>query len=217
MASGPKLAIAVTFNRPGKKDGDEFGREAESLEKRHGFHLVKLNEDNYRKMRDAVFESVRVHRPKQLAIFCHGLRRSLQVLKWSDLEEFCGLFAANRPPGRVRICLYACSAGGPQDGPDHGDGSIADAMRDLLWGHRVESIVYAHTTAGHTTRNPHVRVFRSPAGMGGFDLVSKRSALWRRWVSLLAHRRSALRLDFPWIEPEELLVRLQSHEGDVWA
>lgn len=144
-----------------------------------------------------------------VAFFGHGLSRSLQT--GHDLttvgalaDALTGSVGASR---RLVVTLYACDAGdSPRTGPG-GDGGFADALRDALAARGVTGYVDAHTTTGHTTRNPHVRRFSMDGGpgVGGEWLVEPGSPLWRKWVAAL---KGPMRFRFPLLTREQIRAEL---------
>lgn len=149
-----------------------------------------------------------------VAFFCHGWKTGLQ-LGW-DLRTARELAAVIAECGQpyVDVVLYACDAGRDTDGQRKddlkvgpgGDGGFADRLRDeLCRAGRTYCRVYAHVTAGHTTRNPWVRVFpgngSSVGGMGGHFLVPPKTPLWGPWKAAL---RGDLRFWFPVMHVEEV-------------
>jgi hypothetical protein len=148
-----------------------------------------------------------------VAFFCHGQSRKIQFgfgLAHADL--LAKAIAAGSQ--RARVVLYACNAGMDVRGaPVGGDGGFADVLRDALCRVGcVDCVVDAHTTAGHTTRNPYVRRFEgrgSPVGgIGGSFIVQPGSALWRKWQAAL--RDTDLRFEFPFLSIGEIHNRLVS-------
>jgi hypothetical protein len=132
--------------------------------------------------------------PDHLAIFCHGWANGLQLVPMARVKDLAWALAPKRPgPGPV-VTLYACSAA---DGPHlGGDGGFADTLRDALCeAGATTCCVDAHTTAGHTTRNPYVRRFVGPTpATGGEYIVEPKSPLWRPWVKALS---GPMRWEFP--------------------
>lgn len=155
-------------------------------------------------MRYFVLHRIRQLAPDRLAFFCHGWATGIQFgIGLEHLDELAA--ACSQPP---IVTLYACSTG---SGGDGGNGKFADAMRDALcvagspWC-RVD----AHTTKGHTTRNPYVRRFDglgSPVGgQGGQWIVAPPTeggnrVLWKKWVAAL---RTDFRFRFPELEISEI-------------
>ena len=143
--------------------------------------------------------------PDRLAIFCHGWANGLQLVPMAHVKDLARMLAPKRPgPGPI-VTLYACStADGPHVG---GDGGFADALLDALCeAGATGCVVDAHTTAGHTTRNPNVRRFTGPtADVGGEYIVEPRSTLWRAWVKALA---GPFRWEFPTLGTGVIRARL---------
>jgi hypothetical protein len=114
------------------------------------------------------------------------------------------------------IVLYACDTARDSDGLREddkltgpgGSGGFASRLFVDLHGRGLTGVrVYAHSTAGHTTRNPYLRVWRDDADLHNGDwLIEPGSDLWRAWVRGL--RDTALRFEFPWLSASEICARL---------
>lgn len=159
-----------------------------------------------------------------IAFFCHGFPDGLQLVGDRTIrvgasvhvearnETVCKLAAAivSHAKPNVRIALYACSAG---DGArDAGDGGFGDRLRDALCAAGApQCVVFAHTTAGHATQNPNVRVFAGEGstvgGTGGTWVSAPGSKLWPAWRRGL---RGDLRFRFPAMTVAEIHAELLS-------
>lgn len=160
-----------------------------------------------------------------VAIFCHGwgdgiqagfTRRNVKTLVAALNPNLSRRTAVDE---NATVILYCCSTG---DDPDHddtksapgvdvGEGSFADAFRDELCkaGH-TECRVVAHTTAGHTTRNPYAIFFEglgsSIGGVGGvIPVTPKQKQLWSTWVKLL---KTNFRFEYPFMTVGEIHDRI---------
>jgi hypothetical protein len=159
-----------------------------------------------------------------LAFFCHGFPRGLQLVgdrtvrvagsvhveaRQETMRKLAAAIAAHATPN-VRVVLYACSAG---DGPRRdGDEGFADSLRDALCSAgATRCVVFAHTTAGHATQNPHVRVFAGEGsavgGTGGTWIAAPGSKLWPAWRRGL---RGDLRFRFPGMTTAQVHAELLS-------
>ena len=172
-----------------------------------------------------VQSAIQATRFNALAFMCHGTINWLQLGLSSgsatglqSLAETAAMIAASAPPD-LRVILYACSsgrAGAPGDtAPGTGENSFADHFRDALCAAGCVNIsVYAHTSAGHTTRNPDIRVFRGlglpSGGVGGMYLV--RPGTRPQYSTLARLLRSntptPLRFEYPFLTIEEIHARL---------
>ena len=139
-------------NRPGKRDGDEFLRQARTFKE-----TWKISPSRVRVLskpldkaarRSYVYSSVLEaaslsYRPSEIAFFCHGTKNSLQGFGFlkRHVEPFALAMAALNP--RADIHFYCCSMGKI--------GGFAQALSGELPNARI----LAHETSGHTTRNPH--------------------------------------------------------------
>lgn len=142
-----------------------------------------------------------------VAFFCHGWADGIQVgVRRSNIPDLVRLLCKATKTGLVsnevlHVPLYCCSTAAATDAPEAaseagGDGGFADILRDSFCAHgRTWVRVYAHTTRGHTTTNPQVRVFEGKGSMvgsiGGDVLVRQpppKSALWPLWRDALASK-----------------------------
>lgn len=198
------IAIAPMFNSPGKKDASgAFLPEARLFAKLHGGRLMLFDNRKPEKARfTEVIDLLTGQRADCVAFFCHGFKSGLQV--GANMRNVHVLAATLRDCGVRTVPLYACDAARDLDGErddDNGEGpggagGFASALSAALPG----VVVDAHTTAAHTTRNPHVRRFRG--GGDGEWLVTPGSVLWRPWRDALRDDRE-FRLSFPlWSEDE---------------
>jgi hypothetical protein len=124
-------------------------------------------------------------------LFCHGYTHGIQFSIRSKnhkffnpayeekYESFINIISEHPSP---LIALYACSTGddpegNPDTAPGSGDGSFADMLRDdLCRTGCVYSRVMSHTTAGHTTHNPFIKLFDgngSAIGGEGGELIAR--------------------------------------------
>lgn len=220
------VAFAPAFNTNGRKDATgAFQPEATAFckQNKNGVVILVDNRRDGPSMRTQVIDAIRQSSPrpawmKAVAFFCHGLGRKIQFgFDVRNVDELAKAINDSCDAGTagVRVVLYACNTGmaslGEQYKPVGGDGGFADALRDALCRSGMTTCqVDAHTTAGHTTRNPYVRRFEghgSPVGgVGGYILVAPGSKLWRPWVKAL--RETDLRHEFPFLTAGEIHQRL---------
>lgn len=209
------LAFAPLHNLDGKRDATgAFHPEAQAFAKLTGADVVLVDNDTPAiSRREAVLDAIREHNPGQVAFFCHGWTTGIQFgfgVQHTLLlaETITGGWAGTDP----RVVLYACltAADGKTPGAG-GDGGFADEFRDALC--RAGATwcrVDAHTTAGHTTRNPYVRRFEGQGsavgGTGGQWIVAPKSPLWKPWVRAL--RETDLRYRFPSMSVAEIHAEL---------
>lgn len=143
--------------------------------------------------------------------FCHGLRGGLPQfgIGVADVVDMAARMSSTKAPG-IRVPIYACStasgAAPSAEGEPGGDGGFADMLRDALCAAgSVDCVVDAHATAGHATRNPHVRRFAgggtTTGGIGGKWIVAPGSKHWKAWVKALA---GDMRFQFPFLSPEQI-------------
>ena len=217
------LVFAPAYNAAGKRDATgAFQPEAKAFRRHHGVPAANLvlvdNRLDRVSMRHIVLDTIAARRkasaegraPAAVAFFCHGAGRQIQF--GFDARNVGDLARSLSGCTALRMPLFACSTGKGTGGEAlaafGGDGGFADALRDALCREGVvECCVDAHTTVGHTTRNPHVRRFEgmgSPVGgAGGYFIVHPgQKTLWRKWRRAL--RETNLRFDFPFMSVAEI-------------
>jgi hypothetical protein len=220
MSDSAPIVFAPMFNTRGRHDATgAFQPEADAFcRARGGTPTLIANTMPAEAMRAQVFlrlipdPAIQV---RTVAFFCHGSGGSIQFgFNRANVDQ---LAAAIAEAVDVRIVLYACNTarGSKAEGQMAefgGDGGFADALRDALCrAGAVNCQVDAHTTAGHTTRNPFVRRFLGMGsrvgGVGGFWIVSPTNRpLWAKWRRAL--REGSLRFDFPFLSIAEIHERL---------
>lgn len=167
------------------------------------------------------------HSLDAVAFFCHGWKTGIQFgfsTGKKDIDMLATAIADRAPeaeqvddePFSPVIPLYCCSTGRDADRQSEddlevfgGDGGFADLLRDSLC--RAGAIycrVLAHTTAGHTTRNPHVREFcgngRPLGGEGGNYIIPRKNPKhFKAWRKKLAEDET-FRYEFPFLSTEEI-------------
>jgi hypothetical protein len=151
---------------------------------------------------------------KVVALFCHGWPSGLQSGFRVEQAKLLARELESVSAQELTVVLWCCSTGADQDpttdelrdpGPG-GDGGFADRLRDELGELGVKATVYAHSNAGHTTRNPRVRIFLPHERAGGHWVVSPDNPLWGTWVRYL---RTDGRFRFPFLSAAELEVELR--------
>jgi len=208
------LVLAPLYNTGTKKDATgAFQPEALAFAKQHGVPKAQVvwidNHLSKPAMRKAVLgaiaKAIAENGPLEaVAIFCHGWMDGIQLgFTRANVGDLAKAIAAVK---NVCVVLYACSTAKGDSGSaagTAGDGGFADLLRDALCqAGAVDCQVDAHTTAGHTTKNPFVRRFQgmgSPyGGAGGFFIVSpSQKQLFAKWRKRLAG--TDLRYDFPFM------------------
>jgi len=233
------IVFAPEFNSHNKKADatGAFQPEARRFMKRHGissdlYHLIdntgrgkpggKPGPKDKARMKRQVLEAIDSVLQanvelRGVAIFSHGYRTGIQFgFTNKDAGALASSIACASHP-TVRVPLYACDTGRDADRKREddleafgGDGGFADTLRDALCVQAArDNMVWAHTTAGHTTRNPHVRLFpglgSEYGNTGGFYVVARSNRkLWNAWRNALRAKGSTLRYDFPFMEVAEI-------------
>lgn len=174
-----------------------------------------------------------------VAFFCHGWANGVQAGftrrtagKLGTL--ICDLVFAGRcvdSRGTVVVPLYCCSTG--QDAEDReseaaGTGAtsfaheLATALSEKLPASYAPSRVVAHTTKGHTTRNPNVAIFDGE-GRSGYllqpDTSGKELKRWQRsWRKSLRGEVASLadlRFQFPYQVPSAVVWAVDIASGSM--
>lgn len=217
------LAFAPAHNTPGKKDATgAFIPEARKFLRFHGQDADELVLVDNTKSRAWVetfvvgaLEAPGLRELRGVAFFCHGLRNRIQF-GFANTGRLASAIAKYADPSVV-VTFYACDAGRDDDRERDddlaefgGDNGFADKVRDALCvAGRTYCVVDAHTTAAHTTMNPHVRRFEGlglPAGgAGGYYIVPRGSTSWSKWRAAL---RTDLRFEFPYLTTPQIHQRL---------
>lgn len=101
-------------------------------------------------------------------IFCHGWRTGCELLPKGDVgaRELAPLLKAK---GVKLLNLFACSTAEPNEKGNYSLW-VSEACKDL--GHNIQ--VFGHETAGHTTKNPRIRVYWPDGRWVAVDSVDDR-------------------------------------------
>lgn len=214
------LAICHKHDRPGTRDvRGAFRPAARAFSKVHGARIVEIDNGTTDRRpkplrrRDVLAVVAQESELRLLALFCHGTRRGLQMgFDISTVDELAQAIAdvARRD---VRVALFACSTGGRSSDVTGGDGDFADRLRDAMSALKLSGgWVDAHTTAGHTTKNPFVRRFHTDGKVsgssGGSWIVTPRSAPFKIWNQALKSRDGTLRYRFPVMTQLDILSEI---------
>jgi hypothetical protein len=202
------LAFAPMYNTGSKKDATgAFQPEAKLWLKSmsdnnevSGDLVLVDNHMTAAKMRGFVMGEITKTDPDYLAFFCHGWPTGIQFgFGLAHVNVLAEAIKSKYTKEGPCVTLYGCLTG---SGPADGDGNFADRLRDALCQvGETYCVVDAHTTAGHTTRNPYVRRFdglgSNSGGTGGQWIVAPNSKLWKKWKKALT---GDLRFRFPYME-----------------
>jgi len=219
------IVLSPAHDSHGKKDVTyAFRPEAHRFATLHDCTHVEIdNRGSMPARRKRVVEAIRgarydAYATPIVAIFCHGWRDGIQLgVRVRDVDELAAAIAEATASAATIVALYCCdTAQGVERGADTsagpgGDGGFADELRDALCRAGVEwTVVDAHVTTGHTTRNPNLRRFggegSKTGGSGGGWIVRPRSRLWKPWAAAL--RRTDMRLRFPVLTVPEIHAEL---------
>lgn len=224
------VCIYPEHNSEGKRDADEFRREALKFAKHHEIpRECVVSFDNHKRGRrliehvEARLRSAAAAASGDLgcvAIFCHGFRRGIQTgHRNASVRRLADLVVWMCRPD-ARVILYCCDTARDADadraddqrhGPG-GDGGFADRLRDAMCAEGMTGgAVLGHTVVAHTTRAPFVRCFytdgSATGGDGGDWVVAPRSPCWRAWRREL--RKGSLRFRFPFMTRTQIEAELR--------
>jgi hypothetical protein len=147
------LVIYNPENKPGKADGGEFQREAMAYAEYHRERgdKVYLMTHHEATLDHAMTVDV-------VAIFCHGTPMWLGCGAVAKSPFSLAAWLCQFAAPMLNVCLYACSTGRETTS---GKCYAQELHRSIMETGRA-CIVWAHTTAGHTTRNPNLVLFGTP-------------------------------------------------------
>ena len=215
------LILHTSTNKPGKRDGDEFTREARAAHNatwslQDGISWsddvlpIRCDvpaDERRSSVATSLAEIVRLNnaprdiRPprltplKSVALFCHGTTRTLQWYgAMRSLTSSRTLAEQISCVADVKLPLFVAVYACSAGSPGGWVEKLARSFDDL--GMRV--CVYGHETVGHTTRNPYVRVYDALEGHrvhGGAQwLIAPNSPLWSAWKLWLNEGTNRFRL-----------------------
>lgn len=205
------LVLAPLYDTPGRKDASgAFQPEARKFVALNQLAATVALFDSNRALADRRYESAR-HLSRQtdldvVALFCHGWKDGVQA-GWTtkNVGDLGDLLALACKPSAV-VALYCCDTGRDADtdrkddaqaGPG-GQGGFADLLVDRLRSRGWAGRLFGHTTAGHTSTNPNVRIWGEWGSSYGWAdgewLVEPGAPIWKRWRKAM---QGDLRLTFP--------------------
>ncbi len=169
------------FQREAKAAASFFGGTA------HLFPASRPDAERRKFVLDALAQHTGARDLEIVAFLCHGHQDHIQAGFYLPHVRTLASAIGAASLQNASVPLYCCSTGkGPQES---GEGSFADALRDSLVGIGMRGgKIFAHTSAGHLSRNPDARVFEiRPGEAGGLDICprSKNADAYRRWRGLL--------------------------------
>lgn len=219
----PKAIVFVPDRNTGRKKDftGAFLPEARSYARHHGIStndIVRIDvSQSKRKMRKQVLDAIDSRCTETdgyalfntVAFFCHGYSGGIQLgFARPHIDELAQVMAACSVEP-LHVPLYCCSTANTRvKRATGGDGGFADLLRDSLCRYGcVDTKVMGHVTVGHTTRNPHVRMFNGNrsdvGGTGGMFVARPNGPLWKKWGRWL--RKADNRFAFPHLERAEIV------------
>jgi hypothetical protein len=197
------LAITITTG----KGGHEFKRECEAfaahwIEKGHNVEVVKIKKQPFGVMGSEVLTAIKAidNKIDRFVIFCHGYWKGIQLgFNVWNIERLA-LELAIRVGEEIDIALYACNCGknrwhrpwslSPDNwlqGEVPETAGFAAKLCEALINCGKSPRVFAHATAGHTTRNPYCYMFDSGPNNNIIyrtPIINKKPrALWKQWIA----------------------------------
>lgn len=197
------LGIYNLTNKRFRKDGDEFRREALAWAKcqsepynewssRPGARLVNVTDGRVRREIRKMTDGLDV-----LAFFDHGRPQGLPRMR-ENLGNVKGLAATIAGvTSKITIILYACSCGrgwwwrkwrnkkniSDRVSTYNSRDGYAVALCCELLDLGMNAEVWAHLSAGHTTRNPHVVAIRGTVAdwFQRLRAAKPRTLAWKQW------------------------------------
>ena len=178
------FAYATGYNREGKRDGDEFVREAKAWNKIHG-GVLRIGTTRLapvarrRHVEGLIREAGRIN---VFAFFGHGLANSYPCTghNMATVEDLVReIVDAGFAAEKIDVILYSCSAAAGKRG-------FADVLSNLLFGnlHITNNVrVWARTASQHTTRGPDWELAGGPSG--GQMVIPAGHSLRRQWIARL--------------------------------
>lgn len=211
------LVLAPLYDTPGRRDASgAFLPESRKFVAANKLAAIVRGFDSNRALADRRREcSLALSRATDLdvvALFCHGWRNGVQA-GWTTAHApgLADLIALASRRSSI-VCLYCCDTGRDADKETDddrqdsigGQGGFADLLYEALRGRGWAGRLFGHTTAGHTTTNPWVRIW-GDWGVGDLQdgnwLVEPKGALWPAWRAAL---QGDLRLRFPFMDADEV-------------
>ncbi len=206
MPSRKRIAFTGDRNRAGKKDYT-FAFRPEAIMYAGADRVFAIDMSwQPRVRRDLIATAIGREAPTEVGFFCHGLSKKIEL--GFDVSTAHELASILYEVGCTRVALHACLTG---KDPING---FAATLRDQLWQRFGDGPVrvLGSTTSGHTSRNPHRRLFRSVSGMPGTAgfIVEPGSALWKPWVKRMHAPNDPLRFELLEREPEAIREELEN-------
>jgi len=204
------VVFAPDVDFPSESDSREFSTEADHVVRLHGGTRIPFDNEqpNLGHRADDVesaLEHIAVGSLDWVAFCCHGWGNGIQAgfdrrgYKGAHMPDaLAARIAAVGKPGIVLpVPLYSCSTA--ELHPMGFAAALSLALASRGCPHRL----FAHTTAGHTTRNPFVREYP-----GGDWLIKPHGEHWGRWYMRLHDPHDDLRLRYPFLTRDDLIAEL---------
>jgi hypothetical protein len=183
------FVCAPAYDTPGRKDSSgafqpEAKRLIRALDLRASLRLFDSNRA-LPERRSEVRPALTQQTDLDLAAFlCHGWRDGVQA-GWRSHQagDLAAALVGACKPDAV-IALYCCDTGsGTGDGAPGGKGGFASTLYGCLLALGFRGTLWAHSTTGHTTQNPYVRVWRPDEEPELGDWACEpHSEHWSKWT-----------------------------------
>lgn len=220
------FVLCPMYDTPGRKDvSGAFGPESKAFIKTLNLAATLRLFDNNRAMGDrrkevdVALERVAGSNMEVFAAFCHGWKDGVQFgYRIKDIPSLADRLVKACAPG-VTIILYACDAARDSNesraddrnpGPGGSGGFASELFMAMHKRGHVGCRVIAHSTEGHTTRNPYARVWMQDADLHNGDwFVDPTSDLFGKWRKELAGVPfPGFKYRFPFMTPAEVQAYL---------
>ncbi len=218
------LAFAPAHNSHGKRDATAaFIPEANRLVKAAGGGAVDLfdNRKPMARRRREVLAALALAKDQDftsVAFLCHGWEDGIQAgFNRRTVGQLAKAIQDVVQHSFTTVPLLCCSTG--DDPTDQwrtgagGDGSFADRLRDgLCDSGAIYCRVWAHTTKGHTTRNPNVMILDGlgtpEGGVGGQMVARAGTPLFRKLKKALWAKRGDFRFRAPYMTRQAIMAEV---------
>ena len=212
---GTALIFTETKDRKNKADGREFLSQARALYEHWDtdtdtdtdmdVQLHRMQRDTFIEKQDRVLDAIAdVENLERLAFFCHGFTKWNRIslgFRLCHIPELAREIAEACGSGTVHIGLFACVTGRGAFWWNRRNRNLANRKERIvtqregfamylcskLRDEGINSVITAHLTYGHTTRNPYkVRIQQSGEFITRTRLCeSDPRGKWRAWVKRL--------------------------------
>lgn len=203
----PAIVMVPAYDSIGRKDSSgAFKPEAQRLIKHLDLNATLRLFDNNRapadRRKEVSLAFQRVQSAELCAFLCHGWKDGIQAGFNMQTVQTLAADIALACTSTATVALYCCdTASNAKDSDDKrggpgGLGGFASELYQALNKRGFTGQLWAHTTAGHTTQNPYVRIWSCdesvPLAHWAVEPESDEFAPWRRLLATTTLRYSML-------------------------